>query len=234
MTTQPEPGSDAEETNPDQISRYLSSHPEFFDDHPNLVAELRLSHSSGKAVSLVERQIQVLRDQNKELKRKLLELIDVARDNDRLNQRMHQLTLDLLKADSIGVLLSTLDDHLRNEFNVDEIRVHLVGYETEPNHDSAALRLDIDESIQELFKTAFSENRPQCGRLSQQQLEFLFQDQATTIRSAVVVPLGVRAEYGLLAIGNREAHRFSAGMDTLFMSHLGELLGGFLQHRNGG
>lgn len=234
MTTQAEPGCDAGEASPDQISRYLSNHPEFFDNHPNLVAELRLSHSSGKAVSLVERQIQVLREQNKELKRKLLELIDVARDNDRLNQLMHQMTLDLLKAGSPGAMISTLDDHLHNEFKADAIRVHLVGHETDADEDNIALRLDADESVQELFKVAFRESKPQCGRLSQPQLEFLFRDQAATIRSAVVVPLGCRAKHGLLAIGNREADRFNPGMGTLFMSHLGELLAGVLEHRTGG
>ena len=232
MTTQANIEFEAAEANPEQISRYLGNHPEFFDDHPNLLAELRLSHSSGKAVSLVERQIQVLRDQNNDLKRKLRELIDVARDNDRLNQRMHAMTLDLLKAGSPSALMDTLEDHLRNEFKADAISMHLAATDPVTEQETAALKLDINDSVRELFKSAFVKNQPECGRLTRQQLDFLFREQSAVIQSAVVVPLGTRAEYGLLAIGNREPERFSAGMDTLFMSHLGELLAGFLRDRN--
>lgn len=234
MTTQANREFEAGEASPEQISRYLSSHPGFFDDYPDLVAELRLSHSSGKAVSLVERQIQVLRDQNNDLKHKLRELIDVARDNDRLNQRMHEMTVGLLKADSSAALMDTLEDHLRNEFKADAISVHLTAGGAITERDTATLTLDIDDAVRDLFKTAFVDNQPQCGRLTRQQLDFLFREQSAAINSAVVVPLGTRAEYGLLAIGNREADRFSANMDTLFMSHLGELLAGFLHCRNSG
>jgi len=231
MTTHAKLDTEAGTASPDEISRYLSSHPEFFDAHPDLVAELRLSHSSGKAVSLIERQIQVLRSQNNDLKTKLLHLIDVARDNDRLNQRMHQLTLDLLKAGSTGELIDTLEQHLRNEFGADAIAVHLVGGDEITARETLAKPLHIDESVRSLFRAAFETNKPQCGRLDREQLEFLFDAQANNILSAVVVPLGTQAEYGLFAIGNREADRFSAGMDTLFLNHLGELLAGFLQRR---
>jgi uncharacterized protein YigA (DUF484 family) len=230
MTTQARLEPAAKETDPEKISRYLRDNPDFFDGHPDLVAELRLSHSSGKAVSLVERQIQVLRDQNNTLKARLRELIDVAHDNDHLNQRMHEMTLGLLKARSTGELMDTLEDHLRNEFNSDSIAAHLVAADEVTERETIAVRLGAADVARELFVAAFQHGKPQCGRLSEQQLEFLFHEQAGSIQSAVVVPLGAHAEHGLLAIGNREAERFSSGMDTLFMTHLGELLAAFLQN----
>lgn len=225
-----------EATNPEpdvrQIADYLTNHPSFFDEHPNLLADLRLPHARGAAVSLVERQILVLREQNRELKRKLLELVDVARDNDRLSERMHRMTLDLMRADSLRALLDALKDHLHNEFKADAVSVQLTGLDESAQHDSWATRLAPDDAVKTLFKTAFVDGRPQCGRLKKEQLDFLFGAQATAIESAIVVPLGNRSEQGLIAVGSCEVNRFNPCMGTLFMSHLAELVA-VLLHRQG-
>lgn len=231
MTTQVNVDASSPEPDARQIADYLTSHPSFFDEQPDLLADLRLPHSSGAAVSLVERQILVLREQNRELKRKLLELVDVARDNDRLNERMHRMTLDLLRSDSLHALLDTLKDHLHNEFKADAVAVQLTGLVESRQRDTWATRLEPDEAVKALFNTAFVDSRPQCGRLKKEQLDFLFGDQATAIESAIVVPLGKRSEQGLIAIGSREVSRFNPCMGTLFMSHLAELLVVFLQRQ---
>ena len=112
MTTQANMETQINEPDAEQVCGFMRNHPEFFEQHPELLAELRLSHPSGNAVSLIERQVQVLRDQNEDLKSRLLQLIEVARDNDRLNERMHSLTLDLLAAQSPVELLDRLEDHV--------------------------------------------------------------------------------------------------------------------------
>ncbi len=215
-----------------QIAGFLDSHPDFFDEHPELVAKLRLSHSSGKAVSLIEKQIEVLRGQNEELKTRLLQLVDVARDNDRLNERMHRMTLDLLKSPSLVELLDSLENHLRNEFKADSISIQLPGLGESRRRETNAQNLRLDETVQELFPVVFGEGKPLCGRLKQEQLDFLFRDQAAAIESTAVIPLGERAQQGLLAIGSREVNRFNPCMGTLFLSHLGELLASLLQDRD--
>lgn len=221
----------AQEPDAEQVARYLSQHPEFFENQTDLVAELRLSHQSGKAVSLIERQVQVLREQNESLKARLLELVNVARDNDRLSDRVHRMTLDLLATDSAAALTDTLEDRLRNEFNVDAVSLFLTHIDESLQRESGILKLEADDALKALFKPAFSEGIPQCGRLRAEQMEFLFREQAQAIESAAVIPLGQHAEFGLLAIGNREARRFSNGMGTLFLSHLGELLLALLRQK---
>ncbi len=208
----------------EQVSTFLKQHPDFFDNRPGLLAEIQLSHSSGSAISLIERQIQVLRDRNHDLKNKLMELVDVARDNDRLNERMHQMTLDLLQAGSLIDLLDTLENHLRNEFSADTITLHLPGLDEVCRRETGAADLVVDDALKALFPGPFSEHKPLCGRLRQEQLDFLFHDQAAAVESAAVIPLGERAEAGLLSIGSREVNRFSSSMGTLFLSHLGALL----------
>ena len=231
MTTQANVDTPNRAPDAQEIADYLISHPEFFDERPELVADLRLTHSSGAAVSLVERQILVLREQNGELKRKLLELVDVARDNDRLNERMHRMTLDLSRSDSLRMLLDTLKDHLHNEFKADAVAACIINLDESQQRDTYATKLEPDDTLKTLFKTAFTDSKPQCGRLKQEQLDFLFGDQAAAIESAVVVPLGAQAEHGLIAIGSREVSRFNPCMGTLFMSHLAELLVVFMQRQ---
>ena len=89
-----EPGSVAEE----QIAEHLIAHPEFFERHPGVLARLKLPHQRGSAaVSLVERQVLVLREKHAALEQKLRELIENGRANDTIADRMHRLTRRLLR-----------------------------------------------------------------------------------------------------------------------------------------
>jgi uncharacterized protein YigA (DUF484 family) len=234
MTTQANVDTRIGDPDAAQISEFLRDHPDFFDTHQDLLAELRLPHSSGKAVSLIERQVQVLREQNETLKSRLLELVNVARENDRLSGRMHQMTLDLLAASSLVGMLDALEDHLRNEFKADVIALHLPGLSETQLHESGAENLVVNETLKELLPTPLCEGKPQCGRLKQQQLDFLFKDQAAAIESTAVIPIGHHGQGGLLAIGSREVNRFNPCMGTLFLSHLGELLSRMLQKHTAG
>lgn len=224
MTTTANAETRIHEPDAEQVSAFLKQHLHFFIDRPELLADIQLNHSSGSAISLIERQVQVLREQNQDLKTKLLELVDVARDNDRLNERMHQMTLDLLQAGSLIEMLDTLENHLRNEFSADTITLHLPGLDEVCRRETGAADLVIDDALKALFPNPLSENKPQCGRLRQDQLDFLFHDQAAAIESAAVIPLGDHAQAGLLSIGSREVNRFSSSMGTLFLSHLGAML----------
>ena len=232
MTTTANAETRINEPDAEQVSAFLKQHPHFFSDRPELLTEIQLSHSSGSAISLIERQVQVLRNQNQDLKIKLLELVDVARDNDRLNERMHQMTLDLLRAGSLIELLDTLESHLRNEFSADTVTLHLPGLDEVCRRETGAADLVVDDALKALFPNPLSENRPLCGRLRQEQLDFLFHEQAAAIESAAVIPLGEHAQAGLLSIGSREVNRFSSSMGTLFLNHLGALLACLLNNHH--
>ncbi|HHJ13421.1 MAG TPA: DUF484 family protein [Gammaproteobacteria bacterium] len=215
--TSPEP--DAE-----QVARFLAEHPEFFEDREQLVAGLRLSHASGGAVSLIERQVQVLRKKNESLKQRLLELVDVARENDRLSERVHHMTLALLETVDAAALVDTLEDRLRNEFEADTVSLFLPRPTPVLAHQAGVHTLPADEASRALLPTLFTESKPLCGRLRQEQLDLLFPQQGTAIGSAAVIPLGPCARQGLLAIGSQNTVRFNSGMGTLFLRQLGELL----------
>ena len=224
MTSQANAEPQHSEPDASQVHDYLTNHAEFFNEYPELLADLQLSHASGKAVSLIERQVQVLREQNYDLKQRLMELVDVARDNDRLNERLHKLTLELIGAGSLTELVESLEHQLRNEFMADAIILHLPELDESRQRETGAQPLVIDDHLRELLPTPLTENKPQCGRLKQAQAEFLFGEQATAIESSAVIPLGENACGGLLTIGSREVNRFNPCMGTVFLMHLGELL----------
>jgi uncharacterized protein YigA (DUF484 family) len=223
-TTSQQTRSDTPALEEKAVADYLRDNPEFFQNNPSLLAGLYIPHSCGGAVSLVEHQVRVLRDQNRQLKRKLMDLVHVARDNNRLNERMHQLTLGLVSSSSLEALLDTLREHLQGEFSADTVTVRLAGIPEARARECAVDQFSSDDPQLEHFESFYKTCRPQCGRFKPEQLEYVFGDQAQAVESAALIPLGKKGQIGLLAIGSQESNRFHPGMGTLFLSHLGELL----------
>src|ERR1700683_3864246 len=100
MTTSQARGIKQEDINDASVAEYLQTYPDFFERNSPLLTKLRLPHlrDVGATVSLVERQVEVLRERNQSLERKLKELVDVARANDALADRIHRLSQRLIRA----------------------------------------------------------------------------------------------------------------------------------------
>lgn len=202
------------------ITEYLLQNPEFLERHPELLAELQIPHPCGAAVSLLEHQIRILRDRGRTLRARLDQLLEVARENDRLADRVHRLTLELMDAQTVDSVVFCLKDELRSNFQCDAVAVRLFG-EGEPAQDW------VRPNAPELrtFSGLLQDPRPVCGRLAREQLAFLFGDSATAIGSAALVPLADGQVLGLLAIGSYRADRFHPGIGTVFLRQLGATAG---------
>jgi len=209
------------------VAGFLVEEPDFFSRRPEVLARLKVPHASGATVSLIEKQVEVLRGQNRALERKLVDLIEVARANDAAIERIHQLALALMQAGDLSELLGDLQDVLRSRFLADEVAIVLFG----PPRDGAAAPLASparwvarDEPPLEHFANFMKAGKPHCGRLRPPQLEFLFGDKAGTIGSCALIGLGPRAELGLLAIGARSEDQFAPTLGTVYLVHIGELV----------
>lgn len=208
--------------NAEDVARYLADNPEFFVEHPALLAELQLPHDSGSAVSLVERQVSVLRDRNMDMRHRLSQLLDNARDNDRLFDKTKQLILSLLEARDLGDIIDALHYSFSKEFNIQYTRTLLFG-DAEKIAGSEARVVGIHEArenIGALLKT----NRSFCGHLDDAHKQFIFGDDAANIGSAATVPLVHGNTFGLLAIGNRDPKYYRSSMGTLFLAYIAEVL----------
>lgn len=219
----------------EDVERFLTSDPEFFQRHPGLLARLQLPHDSGQgAISLVERQLAVLRDKNRRLEGRLKELIEVARSNHELSDRVHRLALSLIKADDTAAVIGALEAVLREDFGANDTVVVLFHNASDivQSEDTRFLRrIERRAEAMKPFSTFLERAKPRCGKARDAQLEFLFPEHSMEIGSIALIPLGDRAEVGMLAIGSRDADRYHPGMSTDFLLRIGELVGLALSSR---
>ncbi|HHH48237.1 MAG TPA: DUF484 family protein [Gammaproteobacteria bacterium] len=216
--------SDAQVIDEQAVAEYLRDHRDFFAHNLWLLPDLYLPHEAGGAISLVERQVAMLRAQNETLKTQLEELLAVARENDRLNTQLHQLTLLLMECRGLEGLMTLITSRLRRDYSADVAALHLMA---PPRDESLAGR---DEFVRDLaalrepFQHLLSTGRPFCGRLREEQRALLFGEQADAVGSGVVLPLGKEGGIGLLAIGSGDTHRFVPGGDVVFLTRMAQVI----------
>lgn len=208
----------------DAVARYLDDHPDFFERHPQQLARLRLNHETGgRAVSLIERQVQVLREQEEASQRQLRELLAIARENDVLGQRLHRFARVLLDTPDPEAALEAALEQLRTEFHLDAASVRLAT--GSPNAGVRAEYVIAGDDRLETLLGQFSDGKPVCGgKFDDATRAFLFGESYRDIRSSALIPLGEPPARGVLALGSQDPHRFHPGMGTVVLSRLGELL----------
>lgn len=205
------------------VSRYLEDHPDYFQRYPEIVARLLLSHETGgKAVSLIERQVQVLREQTQTLQRQLRELVNNARENDVLSGRLHRFATAMIGCTSLDDVIDTTYDLLRQEFKLDAVVILLQGRLTAGERPE--LVPEDDKRLNTLFRQ-FSSGKPICGgKFDESLMSYLFSGRASEIKSTALIPLGEKNPHGILGFGTHDPHRFHPGMGTVYLTRLGELL----------
>ncbi len=227
MSTQPE--REYREVAPTEqaVHDYLADHPDFFERHAALLSRLRLPHATGEAVSLVERQVSVLRQRDLKLERQLKELLAVARENDLLAAKIHELSLQLLSATTLDRAVGVIEEAMRLGFSADH--AVLVLFARPDTADSVTnsrffRALDRDDDSLGPFTTFLESSAPRCGQVRDAQLDFLFKKDAAEVGSVALVPLGERCSVGFLAIGSADAERYHPGMSIDFLARVGQLV----------
>jgi hypothetical protein len=232
MSTQRKPEFIEEETSEQAVKDYLEAHPDFFERHSTLLGQLELPHGAGGAVSLVERQVSMLRQKELKLQRQLKELIEVARANDILSAKIHELSLQLLAAHDLHTCISSVEEAMRSGFGADQAILVLFGDSTMFGDIDVGRFFRVigrDDGSLTPFDTFLKGNGPRCGQVRDSQRDFLFQDDAEEVGSVALVPLGDKAELGFLAIGSADADRFHPGMSIDYLARVGDLVAGALK-----
>ena len=214
------------------VHDYLKRHPDFFERHSALLGTLRLPHATGGAISLVERQVSMLRQKDVRRERKLKEFLEVARANDILADKIHQLALRLLAAGDVAETLGVVEAALRTAFDADLAVLVLFGEPDELRHlETGRFTRPIrrDDPALRPFATFLGSSRPRCGQVRDAQRDFLFGGETDEVGSAAMIPLGEKCEIGFLAIGSADAERFHPGMSFDFLARFGELVSGALK-----
>jgi uncharacterized protein len=229
MTTSTARGIKQDGLNDDSVTDYLQTYPDFFERNSQLLTKLRLPHlrDVGATVSLVERQVEVLRERNQSLERKLKELVDVARANDALADRIHRLSQRLIRTHTLLESINAIETSLREDFDAMH-SVMVLFLEEAPSLEADAGRFlrsanQADEDIK-TFESLLATGKPRCGQVRDAQRDYLFGKDCVEIGSVALTPLGSKGALGILAIGSSDAERFHPGMSTEFLSRIGELV----------
>lgn len=229
MTTSQARGIKQDGLNDASVADYLQTYPDFFERNSPLLAKLRLPHlrDVGATVSLVERQVEVLRERNQSLERKLKELVDVARANDALADRIHRLSQRLIRTRTLVEAISAIETSLREDFDAMNSVLVLFIEEARALEPAMGQFLRVanpsDEDLR-TFDSLLSSGKPRCGQVRDAQRDYLFGKDSVAIGSVALAPLGQKGALGILAIGSSDAERFHPGMSTEFLLRIGELV----------
>lgn len=211
----------------EQVTDFLKQNPRFFIDQPDVLDCLDLNESPQGTISLAQKQVQRLQAKNEQLHEQLHSLIENARQNTQLQQRVHQLCLRLMDTDSLAKLLPILLVELKEEFNADEVALRLFYGDHQldlPELDENIDQLHINDASLKPFDKVLDKHNPTCGRLSKAQKQVLFSEHHAEVASVACIPIGHDPCAGLLAIASYNQDRFHSNMATDYLAFLGDVL----------
>jgi len=212
-----------------QVIEYLKKNRNFFVENADLLAEMSLPHESGKAISLVERQVSILRDRGIEARQKLNNLLQNARNNDHLFDTTRNLVLSLLRATNVTEIVNSTQDQLSDQANVDACELILV--ERDDLNVAPSVRLESATTLKQKFSDVYRLKRTHCGTMGEEQIDYLFPECKKSIRSTALCPIVHDSEVmALLVLGNQAESYFNVNLDTLFLDFIGRVVGAVL-HR---
>ena len=202
------------------VEQYLADNPDFFHEHAALLAQMQLpSPLVGRAVSLQERQIEVLREKFRVLELRLAELVHVAHENDAIVNKYKSWVRALLMARNDVDLPHALIDGLQSIFGVPHVSLRLWRVAEEFSHTWFAQ--DVGEDVR-LFANSLS--APYCG--ANKDFEAVrWLDATDEVKSVAILPLrsaDAPEAFGLLIMGAADPQRFTSGMATDFLADIGE------------
>ena len=227
MTTREARGLAAKENEEDAVAAYLQHNPDFFERHQTLLTRLRIPHArGGSTISLVERQIEVLREKHAAIEGKLADLVSVARANDAIADKLHRFTRKLLRARSRAEAVTLIEASLREDFDAFHGVLVLLGEYPDLAPQRFVRTVAPDDAGLKSFETLFSSGKPRCGQVRDTQRDFLFGQDANDIGSVALVPLLAEkgGQLGVLALGSTDRDRFHPGMSTEFLGRMADLI----------
>lgn len=211
------------------VAEFLSRNPDFFLQNTDVLATINMpSAHGGRAISLHERQLEVLREKNRALELRLAELIRNGKENDAIIEKIQSWTRQLLLQDERASLPAVVTDAMERQFAVPQVALRLWKLRDEFRELPCAQPVDVD-----IVRHADSLARPYCGAGAEMGARAWLADGGALTRSMALLPLRRGAEptsFGLLVLGSPDAERFRTGMGTAFLERIGELASAALSH----
>lgn len=202
-----------------EVAAWLRRQPKFLQQFPDLALSLVVPREDGPAASLASYQLEVLRDKNRELSRRLHDLYGISQENERLAVRTHQLTLALMRQNNPAGVVRAMAATLSEDFNGDLIRIVLFNAVPGLGDEEWLQVIPRDDRMLIPFTDALKEGEPLCGRLHPDKQALLYGARVEDVQSSALLAL---EGTGLVAVGSKDPNRFYPGMGTLFLRMMGE------------
>lgn len=213
-----------------EIAAWLRRHPKFLQQFPDLALSLVVPRDDGPAASLASYQLEVLRDKNRELSRRLQDLFAISQENERLAVRTHQLTLSLMRQSNAAGTVRAMAAALAEDFAGDLVRVVLFNPVAGLDDADWMQVVTRGDRLLQPFEDCLKEGEPLCGRLHPDKQALLYGARVEEVNSSALLPL---EDVGLIAVGSHDPNRFYPGMGTLFLRMMGEAFAVALQRFDG-
>ena len=204
------------------VRDYLSQNPDFFQQNPDIFEAINITHDSGKAISLVERQVSLIRKHNKELSTEIEQILSTAKENAELMEKTNRLVLNLIKANDLNSLIKALNVSLKSDFSTEFFSLTLIDNGEISSKTSANLvsKSEAEANIDAMITA----KKALCGVRPEKEIALLFGQQAENIGSVIALPLKTTNTFGVLALGHSDAEFYSEEIGTVFIDYIGDLL----------
>lgn len=204
----------------EEVATYLQQNPQFFEEHADLMSRMVIPHPhGGRTISITERQMLTLRDKNKLLESKMVELIQFGEENDTISEKMHRLGVAMIAAATFQSVVHTLNFHLRDDFAIPHVALRL--WDKPQEVDELPEFTDVSEELQVFAETL---TQPYCGSTAGFETSSWFGEASLHVRSQALIAMrNGGGTMGMIALGSEDAQRFYSGMGTLYLERLGEM-----------
>jgi len=211
------------------VAAYLLANPDFFVDRDRLLLKIQVPHKNKGTISLVEKQLDVIRDQQKKARRQLSEFVENAERNKEIFDKSRKLILSLMAAKESTKFFAALEKGLKRDFGCKANSLVVFGKPKQINHFTSRITA---ESARKYVGGLMQSKVPTLGPLRPREQDFLFGDQSEKVKSAAVLTIRNKNKHlGMLAIGSNNIEYFTPDMDALFINFIAETLGKLLpQH----
>jgi len=211
------------ESNENLVADYLSKHPDFFLDRDKLLLEMQLPHHQGGTISLIEKQVTLLRERNRDAKKELEQFVQAAKENDDIFKKSQKLILALVQAKNHDDFYGALEKSFRRDFKC--TAYSLIAFKKESRQVNHFTNIVSESAAREYIGALIKRKKPTLGVLRPTEQDFLFRHQSAKVKSAAVLSIKrEKKQIALLAIGSSKQDYFRGEMGTLFLGFIADTL----------
>jgi len=211
-----------------EIAEYLILNPDFFKENPEVLRSIEIVHESGAAVSLIQKQVELLRSNYNATTDELMKLLGIAKTNENIFSLTKKLIIELIDASNTGELVNILENGFESDFGAKTSRLLFF---TESPKDLPKDRIKSLSEAKKILATLLKPDEIYCGVIDKGLANFIF-NKKSKINEIALVPLNCNSVKGLIALGSDEPGKYNKNKDTLFLDFIAEVVSKLVDNHN--